>query len=264
MSEAAYIHGTSPDEQVRLAMLNDLTNEPFLRFLELDPTSSVLDVGCGLGILTRRLAGLLPGGEVWGVDASAEQLSRAKEDLPNLHFGMADAHALPFEENSFDVAFCRFLLEHVADPVEVLQEMQRVLKPGGRAFVQENDILANTFDPDCPHFDALWRRFARLQSLLGGDALIGKKLLRLFRQAGFGQVQLSVQPEVHYAALPTFRPWIENLVANVRASQEQLIAKELATAEEVRLGIEDLRGLLADESASAFFYWNRASGVKES
>src|SRR5213078_4059640 len=97
MSEAAYIHGTSSDEQARLAMLNDLTNEPFLRFLELGPTSSVLDVGCGLGILTRRLAGLLPGGEVWGVDASAEQLSLTKEDLPNLHFRQADAHALPFE-----------------------------------------------------------------------------------------------------------------------------------------------------------------------
>jgi cyclopropane fatty-acyl-phospholipid synthase-like methyltransferase len=80
MSEAAYIHGTSPDEQARLATLNDLTNEPFLRFLELGPSSSVLDVGCGLGILTRRLAGLLPSGEVWGVAASAEQLSRANED----------------------------------------------------------------------------------------------------------------------------------------------------------------------------------------
>jgi SAM-dependent methyltransferase len=264
MTEAAYIHGTSPEEQARLALLNDLTNKSFIQFLELGPSSSILDVGCGLGILTRRLAGLLPGGEVWGVDASAEQLSQANEALPNLHFRQADAHALPFPENRFDVVFCRYLLEHVADPLAVLREIRRVLKPGGRAFVQENNILANTFDPDCPHFDALWRRFARLQSLVGGDALVGKRLFRLFRQAGFGQVRLSVQPEVHYAGMPTFRTWIENLISNVLPSERQLIERGLATPEEIRLGLEELRSLLADQSASAFFYWNRARGVKES
>ena len=53
MTEAAYIHGTSPEEQARLALLNDLTNESFLQFLEHGRTSSILDVGCGLGILMQ-------------------------------------------------------------------------------------------------------------------------------------------------------------------------------------------------------------------
>jgi ubiquinone/menaquinone biosynthesis C-methylase UbiE len=262
MSDAAYIHGTDPDEQVRLAVLNDLTNEAFVRFLYPAPTAVVLDVGCGLGILTRRLGRLLPGGIVHGVDASGEQLARAVADLPNVRFQQADAQALPFPDGTFDVVFCRYLLEHVGDPLGVLREMHRVLKPGGKALAQENDVLVNSFDPDCPAFDALWRKFAELQTRLGGDARIGKKLFRLFRAAGFSSVALSVQPEVHAAGQPTFRTWVENLIGNVRPSEGRLIESGLASAEEIRAGLDELRALLTNDTASAYFYWNRAVGVK--
>ncbi len=262
MSDAVYIHGTTPEEQDRLARLNELTNEPFLRFLDLPPAGAILDVGCGLGILTRQVAQRGPNCEVWGVERSPDQLARAIADLPNLHFRGGDAHALPFDAGHFDVVFCRYVLEHVADPAAVLREMHRVLRPGGRAFAQENDILVTRFDPDCPHFDALWRRLARLQALLGGDALVGRRLLRLFRAVGFAEVQLSIQPEVHWQGTPTFQPWVENLIANAEPCAGPLIERGLASAEEVRRGIEELRGLLDDESASAFFYWNRATGVK--
>jgi len=262
MSEAVYIHGTDPEEQSRLKKLGDLTNEAFIRFLEFAPTSLILDVGCGLGILTHMLAQLARPGTVWGVERFAEQLAKAVPDLPNLHFRQADAHALPFEDNMFDVVFCRYLLEHVADPVRVLQEMRRVLKPGGKAFVQENNIFTNTFDPDCPHFDALWRQFARLQQMHGGDALIGKKLFRLLREAGFTGICLSIQPEVHWQGTPTFRLWVENLMQNIRPVEGQLVEKGLASPEDIRQAKKELEDLLVNEAASAFFYWNRASGVK--
>jgi SAM-dependent methyltransferase len=262
MADPTYIHGTDPDEQRRLAKLGELTDDPFLRFLEFGPDSAILDVGSGLGNLARRVAAAAPAGEVWGVEHSAAQLARAAADRPNLHFVQADAHALPFPDGRFDVVYCRYLLEHVADPAGVLREMGRVLRPGGRLFAQENDILVARFDPDCPHFDALWRRFVQLQVLLGGDALIGKRLLRLFHAAGFTDVRLSIQPEVHWAGTPTFRDWVVNLIDNVRPAERLLVEKGLATPEEVQRGLDDLRRLLPDESASAFFYWNRARGQK--
>jgi SAM-dependent methyltransferase len=262
MSDAAYIHGTDPDEQARLARLNDLTNEPFVRFLDLGPADVVLDVGCGLGILTRLLARRLPTAQVHGVDASAEQLARADLDLPNVHFQRADAASLPFADGTFDVVFCRYLLEHVSDPLGVLREMHRVLKPGGQALAQENNDQVMAFDPDCPNFDALWRKFVGLQARLGGDGLIGKKLYRLFCAAGFAEIRLSIQPEVHHAGQPSFRVWIENLIGNVRPCAGQLIETGLATVDEVHAGLADLSGLLTNESASAYFYWNRAVGVK--
>src|SRR5260221_218765 len=128
--EFAYIHGTHPSEQERLSKLGDLTDEAYLRFLEYSSNSCVLDVGSGLGNLAWMLAKKIPHGHVWGVEQSPEQLSKAKPDLPNLHFQQADAHTLPFEDDRFDVTYCRYLLEHVSNPLRVLQEMRRVLKPG--------------------------------------------------------------------------------------------------------------------------------------
>jgi len=257
----AYIHGVLPSEQDRLRKLGDLTDEAFLQFLEYSPDSCVLDVGSGLGKLGQRLAERIPHGHVWGVEQSPEQLSKVTLDLPNLHFQQADAHALPFEDNRFDVAYCRYLLEHVSDPVRVLREIRRVLKPGGKVFVQENNILVSVLYPQCSRFDRVWRRFAELQKMLGGDALIGKKLLPLLTAAGFQHIRLSIQPEVHYAGTPTFLPWIENLIANIRSGEKELLDRQLATERDISQGIEDLRGLINEKAGSAFFYWNRASGV---
>jgi len=262
VSDPFYIHGTDPEEQSRLQKLGALTNEPFIQFLEFTKTSTILDVGCGLGILTRQLAERASSGTVWGVERSAEQLARAAGDLPNLHFRQADAHELPFDDNTFDVVFCRFLLEHVSDPVQVLKEMRRVLRPGGQAFAMENDISLCTFDPDCPHWDTLWRQFMALQERHGGDPRIGKKLFRLMREAGFADIRLSIQPEVHCHGMPSFRVWLENLIQNVRPCEGQLISEGLATVVQIRDGKKDLENLITNESGSAYFYWTRASGCK--
>jgi ubiquinone/menaquinone biosynthesis C-methylase UbiE len=262
MGETVYIHGTDPEEQARLAKLGELTNDAFIQFLEFNANSAILDVGCGLGILTRRMAQLASRGTVWGIERSADQLAKAVGDLPNLHFQQADAHALQFDDNSFDVVFCRYLLEHVGQPAQVLREMRRVLRPGGKAFVQENNILINIFDPECPHFNAIWWQFARLQQIHGGDALIGKKLFRLLTEAGFRDICLSIQPEVHCYGMPTFRIWVENLMQNVRPSEGELVVRQMATAEEICKAKQELAELVLNESGSAYFYWNRAIGKK--
>ena len=262
MEKATYIHGTESAEQARLRLLNDLTNKPFIDFLELEETSSVLEVGSGLGILAGGVARVAARGEVYGVEYSPDQLAQAEVSAPNLHLVQGDAHELEFEDDRFDVVYCRYVLEHVADPLQVLKEMRRVLKPGGKVFVQENNILVNTFYPECPRFDRLWRQFALLQEQLGGDALIGKKLLPLLKHAGFVEIKLSIQPEIHYSGKPSFRPWIENQIGNVEGAAAELEARQLATAQEIRQAIDEVRALSERDDAGAFFYWNRASGVK--
>jgi SAM-dependent methyltransferase len=262
MNEAVYIHGTEREEQERLALLNRLTNSAFVEFLELEAGDSVLEVGSGLGILAGEVARHVSLGKVYGVEYSAAQLKLARRSSQNLHLVQADAHHLPFEDEGLDVAYCRYVLEHVADPAQVLGEMRRVLKPGGKIFVQENNILVIVFYPECPRFTRLWEKFAVLQERLGGDALIGKKLLSLLQRAGFGEIKLSIQPEIHYSGKSSFRPWIENQIGNVESAVEQLLTHGLATSEEIDSAIAELRAFLSLDDACAFFYWNRASGVK--
>ena len=260
-SARPYIHGTDSAEQQRLALLNRLSNPPFLDFLGDVDGLRILDVGSGLGTLASDVARRNPNGFTVGVEYSADQLHAANQPTSgNLAFSRADAHALPFADGSFDLVYCRYLLEHVQNPLQVLQELRRVLKPGGRAAAQENNILINQFYPDCPAFDSVWARFVELQSRLGGDALIGKKLFALFRQAGFRDIELTIQPEVHWQGSPGFRPWVENLIGNLRSAQSELLHQSLSSDREITTAIAELESLMECDDSSAYFYWNRAVG----
>ena len=260
---STYIHGTDPSEQDRLAKLNAMTNSAFVSFLRPGDGDRVLEVGSGLGLLAREVAGRVTGGRVVGLEYSTDQLASARRlSAPNLEFVHGDAHTLPFADESFDLVYGRYVLEHLPDPQRALREMRRVLRPGGRCCAQENNIEINRFDPPTPRFDALWAKFGRLQAALGGDAYIGLRLFRLFREAGFRDVELSVAPEVHWAGSPGFVPWVTNLIGNVRSGERAMIDRGLATRAEIDGAIGELEARARRVDGSAIFYWNRATGVR--
>ncbi len=188
MPRPSYIHGTHSDGQARLTLLNSLTNPAFIAFLDVDTQSQILDVGCGLGILTSELATRVPAARVVGVDYAAQQLAASDRGAANAHFVRGDAHALSLRDGSFDLVYGRYLLEHVTDALQVLREMHRVLRRGGRVCLQENDILVSRFDPDVASFDLVWRQFAALQQHLGGDPFVGKRCLRSSSRSGSGKL----------------------------------------------------------------------------
>ena len=261
MEETTYIHGTDPSEQARLARLNALTNPPFLRFLNLKATDSVLEVGSGLGLLAAEAARQVPQGEVVGLEFSPDQLAKA---LPwaNLNFVRGDAHTLPFPDDRFDVVYCRYVLEHVQDPQRVLEEMRRVLKPGGRVYAQENDMRVVIFDPDCPAAEALIEKMILLQARMGGDARVGKRLFGLFHRAGLREIELSFAPEIYPANSPHFHAWMENALHILKAVAGQLLEVGQTTEEEVEAALEEMAVLMQRDDASALFHWNRALGTK--
>jgi ubiquinone/menaquinone biosynthesis C-methylase UbiE len=256
-----YIHGTEPSEQHRLAELNRLTNETFVAFLDVPAGARVLEVGSGLGILARRLAEGVADARVVGVELAAAQIAAAGQGSL-VAFVQGDAHALPLAAGAFDLVYARYLLEHVRDPHAVLVEMRRVLRPGGRVAVMENDISLARFDPDCPAYDTVWDAFARLQVQLGGDGTIGRRLFGLLYRAGFEAIELSVQPEVHWHGSPAWIPWVTNIIGNVESARVALIERRLCTKEQVDAAVAELRALMAKHDASAIFVWNRALATK--
>ncbi len=90
--------------------------------------TSVLDVGCGEGVLTARWAQRLGTGRVVGIDLEDPKLRRewALRPRPNLEFRAMAAESLPFKDGEFDLAAATEVLEHVPDPERTLSEMARV------------------------------------------------------------------------------------------------------------------------------------------
>jgi ubiquinone/menaquinone biosynthesis C-methylase UbiE len=91
---------------------------------------SVLDVGCGEGVLTERFAERLDGGHVVGIDLDDPALRSEWERRarPNLEFRAYDGPELPFRSGEFDIACAIEVLEHVPDPERTLAEMVRVAR----------------------------------------------------------------------------------------------------------------------------------------
>jgi 2-polyprenyl-3-methyl-5-hydroxy-6-metoxy-1,4-benzoquinol methylase len=90
--------------------------------------SSVLDVGCGEGVVTERLAQLLTPAEVLGIDAGETHLTEEwrSRSAPNLSFATGSAYDLPFDDGSFDLVCALEVLEHLERPSDALAEMRRV------------------------------------------------------------------------------------------------------------------------------------------
>jgi SAM-dependent methyltransferase len=256
----SYIHGTDPDEQARLAQLNALTNQTFIDFLQIAGGSRVLEVGSGLGILATAVADAA-NAQVVGVEFAWPQIASAAPGS-RVRFVQGDAHHLPVSEAAFDVVYARYVLEHVHDPPQVLAEMQRVLRPGGRVAVLENDITLVRFDPPCPAFDEVWTAFGELQRRLGGDGAIGRRLFRLLHGAGFGDIELSFQPEAHWHGSPAFAAWVTNIIGNVESAREVLIKTGMCPRPRIDEAVAQLAALLQQPEASAGFVWNRAAARK--
>jgi ubiquinone/menaquinone biosynthesis C-methylase UbiE len=257
----AYIHGTEPSEQDRLAALNRMTNRAFVEFLGVSAHSRVLEVGSGLGILAAEVASAADDVLVCGLEKSTEQISAAIE-TPLVTYVQGDAHQLDFPDSSFDLVYARYVLEHVSNPQKVLTEMRRVTRPGGRVAACENDITLIRLDPPCPTFQNVLDAFQSLQANLGGDSLIGRRLYRLFRRAGFSQIQLSLQPEVHWHGSPGFSGWMQNVMAILKGAREGLVTSGLCDDALITNAVAELEKTSGLDDASFIFAWNRALAIR--
>jgi ubiquinone/menaquinone biosynthesis C-methylase UbiE len=119
-----------------------------------DPGAKLLDVGCGTGWLAEHFS------DYTGIDGSPEAVAAAQGKGRSIIQG--DVHEpLPFEDATFDGVVLKDLLEHVTDPVAVVREAHRVLKPRGRVFASSPDAQRWVWD-DYTHRRPFTRKAFRL------------------------------------------------------------------------------------------------------
>ena len=154
------------------------------------PGMACLDMGCGGGDVTFELARLVgPSGQVLGLDIDDEKLAIARQEaaaqgLENTVFRNANAMDAAEESERFDLAYARQLLCHVPDPLQVLGEMIKRVRPGGLIAVEDIDFSGYFCHPPCPAMAGYMGFVRQTMSARGGDADIGPKLPGLLMAAG--------------------------------------------------------------------------------
>ncbi|BAZ31082.1 type 11 methyltransferase [Cylindrospermum sp. NIES-4074] len=162
--------------------------------VELPAQANVLDLGCGTGRLLDRLATQFPNLRGTGLDFSSQMLRVARQNNrhhPRLIYLEGNAESLPFAEGQFDAVFNSISFLHYPEPQQVLNEVKRVLSPGGRFYLvditskkQASQLIANS-----PARIRFYSQESREQ--LGNDAgllcvghyyLLGPVLLTIFEK----------------------------------------------------------------------------------
>ncbi len=188
----------------------------FYELTAIAPGRRVLEVGCGTGVDTRAMAGLVaPGGSVLGIDPSETLLVEARRRTPP---------SLPARyEHASGVAITT--LSHVAEPLPLVQEMARVLRPGGRLGLFDHDMGTFVIDAgDREVTRLIFERYTREVS--GMDA--GRRIQGLLKSAGLKAVQVVALPLVD----TTFSSYFQFVVERypTRAVEDGLLTAQAAAA----------------------------------
>jgi SAM-dependent methyltransferase len=214
---------------------------------------TVLEVGCGTGVIAGEAARLGPA--VTGLDLDAGMLAVARQEASTARLVRGDAHALPFPDGAFDVVLCHYLLLWLTDPAQGLREMARVVRPGGVVLACAEPDYGGRIDhpPELARLGQLQAEALRRQ---GADPQAGRRLGGLFAAAG-------LEATVGVMAGQWERPSPEGLDAEWAMRRHDLAgmltAEELDHLEEIdRAAAEDGRRVLF---VPTLYAWGKKESV---
>ncbi len=218
----------------------------------LRPTDRLLDIGAGPGTITSGLADIVQ--HVTATEIGPDELDVTRRTFAErgvekkVDLIVADIHALPFADASFDASHAHQVLQHVADPVLALREMARVTAHDGIVAVRDSDYSGFAWWPRIPALDDwldLYRSAARAN---GGEPEAGRRLLSWAHAAGF--TSATVGSSTWCYSTSDERAWWGGMWADRMvdsAIAHQIIDSGLATSADLQSISEAWRAWAADD-----------------
>jgi ubiquinone/menaquinone biosynthesis C-methylase UbiE len=221
-----------------------------------------LEIGSGVGAQTEILLERYPDCQIQCIDASPAQIQTAEKALARyiqsgrVKITLADALKLPVADSEFDGAFICWLLEHVQNPIEILEEARRALKSGGVIYC--NEVLNASFylHPYSPATMKFWMEFNDLQWSLKGDPFVGGKLANYLMKAGYQNVSTKVLTHQYDNRSPKKRSEFADYWAHLLLSgAPELIAAGRVDQATVETMTKELETVKKDPDSVIFYSW---------
>jgi len=265
---SSYVHGYDPRENVRLQDQASTLSELLHCDTSYPAGSRVLEAGCGVGAQTVTLARNSPRALITSVDISQDSVIQAQEavratGLANVQFQQGDIFALPFGPDTFDHVFVCFVLEHLAQPVAALKALKNHLRPGGTITVIEGDHGSAYFHPDSESAHRAIQCQVELQRRAGGNAMIGRELYPLLRNAGYDSIHVSPRMVYVDAAKPQLVEGFtrRTFTAMIEGVREPAIQAGLIERQVFEQGIRDLYRTTEEDGVFCYTFF-KAVGRK--
>jgi ubiquinone/menaquinone biosynthesis C-methylase UbiE len=238
-------------EQAYLSPEIERQRQRTIEVIDPQPGERIVDVGCGPGLLAHELAPAVGDtGRIIGADSSAAMLELAKKrcaHLPNIEFVECDATDLEVDEASADLVTCTQVLLYVTDVEKALEEMFRILKPGGRVIIMETDWRGTVLHS---YYEDLTEKIIEAWDRAVPSPRLPPRLAPLLRQKGFTSVETEAIPLVSTDCTPDGFS-----MAMMAQSAEAACEQGIVTASEAQSWLEELTQLGAEDAY--FFCVNR-------
>jgi ubiquinone/menaquinone biosynthesis C-methylase UbiE len=261
-----YLHGFSSVEQDRLYQQARFLESEVFKNINFSKVRNILEVGCGVGAQTEILLERFPHLNIQGIDLSEKQVGQAHKRLKKpisqgkVKLDVGNAAKLPYSNHTFEGAFCSWFLEHVQDPVGILKEIKRVLKPGSTLYCAAEPMNATFFvHPYSPATLKVWFEENDYQWELKGDPFSGAKLANYLLKAGYKQVSTEVKVDHFDNRMPKERAeHIEYWTNLLLSAAPDVVKAGKITKAEVKSMKEELARLKHDPDAVFFISWVQA------
>ncbi|NJR26183.1 MAG: methyltransferase domain-containing protein [Richelia sp. CSU_2_1] len=245
--------------QVNLSWAKEARN---LQRFGLADGMNVLEAGSGPGFFTEKLLELLPNSSIAALEIDTALQEKAVEYLQDkggdrINYVRASVTDTGLNDNTFDFAIARLLFVHLPEPVAAAREILRVLKPGGKLTIVDNDADLFWLTNPPQSVEIVREKFKQVIASRGGDLCVGRKLCRILKEAGFVSIDLeAVVCHSDLMGIEAFAPLLDS------GPILQMVKQGLISESEIESYLVSREAFLAEKDRAMMSFWLMACGEK--